>query len=121
MAESSLQLGTREKPVRVTCDTYDRCSERFIYVQVNEAQSEQIKEMEAQEFLKFRHVADTTSNVQYRECKLRLTSKNYNLIGCRVTLFVRPGTLRLRRGRAVVDLLAEDLVVHRRPLYWWCL
>ena len=77
--------------------------------------------METQEMQKFRSTLETTSNVHYRECKLRLTSRNYNLIGCRVTLNVRPGRLRFRRGRAVVDLLAEDLVVVRRPWYWWCL
>ena len=114
-------MGTQEKPVRVTCDTYDRCFERFIYALLNETQSDQIKEMEAPELQKFRQTADTTSNVHYSECKLRLTSKNYNLIGCRVTLNVRPGSLRFRRGRAVVDLLAEGLVVLRRPWYWWCL
>jgi len=77
--------------------------------------------METQELLRFRSTSETTSNVHYRECKPRLTSKSYNLIGCRVTLNVRPGSLRFRRGRAVVDLLAEDLVVVRRPWYWRCL
>ena len=77
--------------------------------------------MEAQELLKFRHIANMISNVQDRECKLRLASKNYNLIGCRVTLLARRGSLRFRRGRAVVDLQAEGLVVVRRSWYWWCL
>ena len=117
----SLQLGTREKPVRVTCDTYDRCHDRYIYVQLDEAQCGQIRDLESQELQKLHQNAVKDSSIYCRECKLQLTSKSYNLIGCLVTLNVRPGSFRYRRGRTVVDLLAEDVVVVRRPWYWWCL
>ena len=115
MNEPFLQLGTQKKPVRVTCDTHGRCFERYIYVALDDAQCEQVREMETQESRKYRSTPETASNVHYRECKLRLTSKKCNLHGYRVTINVRPGSLKCRRGRATIDLLADDVVVVRRP------
>ena len=54
-----LQLGIREKPARVTCDTGDRCHYRCVYVQLNEAQCCQIEEMEAKELHRLNPIQNT--------------------------------------------------------------
>jgi hypothetical protein len=56
----------------------------------------------------------------FRECKLRVPQCAKNLSGCDVSLVVRPGTFRHRRGRTVVDLFAHEIQVVRRSWLGWC-
>ena len=110
-----------EHPVRVSYDTYDRGHYRYIVVQLSEAQSCRIEALEANELQRLHAIQNTekASNIYFRECRLHVPKRVRNLNGCMITLVVRPGPFRNRRGRTVVDLFANDIKVIRRTWFCW--
>lgn len=108
-----LTLGTKEKPLKVVCDSRARYYYRFIYVALDEDQCHQIRELERGELQRLDPIHNGTkeSNVHWGECKLRVPRSHYDLTGCRATLNVVPGPFRHRKGRTVVDLFATEVKV----------
>ena len=117
----AIQLGAKENPVRANCDTVYRY--RWIYVKVDYTQQTLIEALENQEadrLLEDFNIERGT-NLGCGECKLRFPSSSRSLAGCYVTLVVRPGAFRHRRGQSTLDLYATEVQVIRRPWWTWCL
>jgi hypothetical protein len=116
----SIQLGSKEKPVRVNCDVANHY--RWLYVKVNYEQQQLIDALEMQEgdrLLQDFNI-DRGANLSLNEVKLRFPSNSRSLSGCYVTLTVKPGPFRHRRGRSTLDLYATDVRVVHRPWWSWC-
>ena len=115
------ELGTREKPVRVTCDL--TTNYRYIYVKIDYTQQELIETLENNEYGRLARnlYVEKGTNLAYGEVRLRFSSKSRSLAGCDVTCVVRPGAFRHGRGRSTLDLYATDLKVVQRPWWTWCI
>ena len=117
---AAIQLGSREKPVRVSCDTAAQYS--WIYVKVNYEQQQLIDTLEMQEGdRQLQNFNDRGTNLAWGEVRLRYPSNSRSLAGCYVTLKVKPGPFRYNRGRATLDLYATEAQVIRRPWWTWCI
>ena len=115
-----IQLGTPEKPVRVNYD--ETAKYRWLFVNVDYTQHTLIEALDRQEAERLQTDIYTRqgTSLGYGECKLRLPSMR-RLAGCYVTLVVRPGVFRHRRGRSTLDLYATEVKVIHRPWWSWCL
>ena len=115
-----IELGTREKPVRVTCDLTTHY--RHISVKISPQQHEQIEALESDEHLRLARnlYVERGTNLAYGERKLRFSLRSRRLAGCDVTLIVKPSAFKHGRGRSTLDLYATDLKVVRRPGWTWC-
>ena len=114
-----MQLGTKEEPVRVNCDVLDKY--RYLYVRVNREQQQLIDALEMQENERLQDFnADRGTNLMWNEVRLRYPMVSRSLSGCHVTLGIKPGAFRHRRGQATIDLYAVDVQVVRRPWWTWC-
>ena len=114
-----IQLGTPEKPVRVNYD--ETTKYRWLFVKVDYTQHTLIEALEKQEAERLHtdiHIRQGT-NLGYGECKLRFPSRARRLAGCYVTLGVRPGAFRHRRGRSTLGLYATEVKVVNRPWRSW--
>ena len=119
--ELAIAFGTKEDPVRVNCDVSNQY--RFLYVKVDYAQQQLIDELEMQEgdrLLQDFNI-DRGTNLSHGEVRLRFPSTSRSLAGCYVTLTIKTGPFRHRRGRATLDLYATEVQVIRRPWWTWCL
>jgi hypothetical protein len=114
----TIQLGTKEEPVRVNCDVSDRY--RYLYVRVNREQQQLIDALETQEGERLQDFNDRGTNLLWNEVRLRFPSTSRSLAGCYVTLEIRPGAFRHRRGQTTLDLYAANVQVIRRPWWTWC-
>ena len=120
MKELAIQLGTKEEPARVNCDVSDHY--RLLYVSVNHEQQQLIDALEMREGERLQDFnTDHGTNLIWTEVKLRYPSTSRSLAGCYVTLGIKPGPFRHRRGQATLDLYAVDVQVIRRPWWTWCL
>ena len=118
---AAIQLGSKEKPVRVNCDASNHY--RWLYVKVNYEQQQLIDALEMQEgdrLLQDFNI-DRGTNLNLGEVRLRFPSNCRSLSGCYVTLTVRPGPFRHKRGRSTLDLYATEVQVIRRPWWTWCI
>ena len=117
----AITLGTKENPVRINCDIWSQY--RFLYVKVDHAQQQLIDELEMQEGERLLQdfKIDRGTNLIHNEVKLRFPSTTRSLAGCYVTLTIKTGPFRHRRGRATLDLYATEAQVIRRPWWTWCL
>ena len=117
----TIQLGTKESPVRVNCEVTNNY--RWIYVRVDYTQRTLMEALESQETERLLSdvYVTTGTNLGHGECKLRYPSNSRSLAGCYVTLVVRPGAFRHRRGQSTLDLYATDAQVVHRPWWTWCL
>jgi len=114
----TIQLGTKEDPVRVNCDVSDKY--RYLYVRVNREQQQLIDALEMQENERLQDFNERGTNLMWNEVRLRYPMISRSLSGCDVTLGIRPGPFRHRRGQTTVDLYAVDVQVIRRPWWTWC-
>ena len=91
MEVATIQLGSKEKPVRVNCGMANHY--RWLYVKVNYEQQQLIDALEMQEGdrLLADFNIDRGTNLSLNEVKLRYPSNSRSLAGCYVTLTVKPG------------------------------
>ena len=116
----AVELGTREKPVRVNCDVSSY--HRWIYVRLDPEQQQIIDALEMHEGdRQLYSFADRGSNVAWGEVRLRFPNHGRSLQGCYVTAKVNTGPFRYTRGRATLDLFATEVRVVRRPWWTWCI
>ena len=120
MKEMTTQLGTKENPVRVTCDVSNNY--RWLYVKVDHEQQQLIDALEMREGDRLQDFnTDHGASLCWSEAKLRYPSTSRSLAGCFATLGIKPSPFRHHRGRATLDLYAVDVQVFRRPWWTWCL
>ena len=114
-----LPLGSKEKPLKVVCDSRAKYYYRFIYVAVDDDQAHLIRDLETRELQRLDPIHNSTkaSNIHWGECKLRIPRSNFDLTSCHITTTIVPGPFRNRRNRTTVDLFATDIKVVK---WGWC-
>jgi hypothetical protein len=116
-----MQLGTKEKPARVTRDSVLR--PRHLWIQFRPEDREMLQRIERDELARIGSIWKN-SNVKDDNVKVRLPTgydTMKDLTGCQVATHLKPGQFFRVHGSTGVEFEVDRILVVRRPWYWWCL